>query len=271
MALGDLLEANYDAEWQGFLFGSRVGLDLLWSDTDGLAGLDLPEWRNSDQPADGDGDMPGAERYEARIIDARGVQVFGRDTLDDLRDAMLRRTDDDSGIAFRHMGPHPSIDKLAWVRPRAMRYVENQQSAINEAFVVDLTWKATDPRLYSLTETTTNYASATTHTIPNAGNVTAPFRLEVDGPCTGPRIRRADDSSLLVDFDGLTIPSGKTLVYSVRKRYALLDGVSKIGYAIDAASRPASWWGIPPGGEGVAFAVDSGSTVARIYSRSAWL
>lgn len=276
MAVGDLLEQDGDVEWASLLMG-RYDEGIWWDGADdeaGIDGLDLPEWRDADIPASGDGDLYAAEFIQSRTISARRVNVETWAHLMELREAMLRRTTT-STFAFQGMGPTPT-GLFAYVKPRRMTFTHGKLAHQFDQWTVELEWKAADPRLYGLTARETTI-SGSNPTVPNDGNTNAPWVVVVTGPCTGPRIRRMDhpsDDDYLIDFDGLTVPSGQTLTVDIREQAAYLSGsgtVQRLGYAKNGAGLPAKFWMIPPGGVAVGFASDSGATTAVMTTRDTYL
>lgn len=279
MAVGDLCDIRGDVEFAGFRF-TRFPEDMDGSFPEGVfygdsetewSGWDLPESRDTDQEADGDGDMYGAERIQARIVSVSGLWVSGRTAMLSLRTAMLRRTTE-VPLCVRGMGPAPTDDTVlfGYARPRRFAYAEDNDAHTHELYRVDCEWKCADPRLYSLTETETT-VDGTNPTVANAGNVEAPLRWVTTGAATGPRLRRISDD-LLVDFDGLTVSGGQTLTWSTRIAQAFLStGADRIGYADDGTGKPAQMWGIPAGGATVGYAADSGASSASVFVRAAYL
>lgn len=279
MAVGDLCTIRSDVEFAGFRFtrfpelvDGEIPAGTFYSDSETeWDGWDLPEARDTDQEADGDGDMYGAERLQARIVQVRDLLVSGRAAMLSLRTAMLRRSSE-AQLVQMGMGPAPTTTTklFAYARPREFSYLETALAHHEEMYRVDCEWKCADPRLYSLTETETT-VDGTNPTVANAGNVEAPLRWVTTGAATGPRLRRISDD-LLVDFDGLTVAGGTTLTWSTRIGQAFLStGADRIGYANDASGRPAQMWGIPPGGATVGYAADSGATSASVFVRAAYL
>lgn len=276
MALGARLRKDGDIEWGEYLFSSFPEISdeglprgVAYSEDTRLTGFGLPEPRDVSIERDGDGRANGeVQVYDGRSLAIERLVVVGRPALIDLRDAMLRR----SGItqlAFQGLGPAGTgVQMLAYVHSPRLVYDETEDLFVHGMAEVDIEWSCDDPRFYSLVERSVTVSSSNP-VVPNDGNAEAPYRLVVAGECENPRWRRMDDpTNLVVGFGGYTVPTGRSMSYSVREEDFFLDDGTDVGfYAHDNEDRPAPLWGIPPGGVEFGFASDGGTPTATVYVR----
>lgn len=257
MAVGDLLTAPGMVELRGLALGTSTyritALNLFAS----------PEVRTFDQPRSSTGvqggfDLLGGRAVTVTVSIAPGGSILANQAA--LETAWQPSGNDELQLAWR-------LDGTKWLYFGQARGAESRNEF---GLVTECRFFATDPRAFSVTEHT-DTLDTTASTITNAGTKESSWRIEIHGPCTGPRIRRMDDSSNLIDFDGLTVPSGQTLIVSSRRGTATLNGVDVTGSAKNAGGGLANIAGIqlPVGNSDFRVNVDSGSVDADIYWRDA--
>lgn len=255
-----------------------------------IQGLGRPEIRTSEAArTNRDGYRPGRRLLGGRTIPIELVVVgwdqtgFGA-ALDALRalDAI-----DDVDLRLRLAGVAGSNTV------RIPVHVQRDDIPLEEEYTsfavrAALELRATDPRLYSDTETTLTLLSSTVTgglsfpwTFPisfggsgsagsgnatNAGNYLAPVRIEIHGPIDQPRLRN-ETTNEEIFYDG-ELEAGEWLAIDTEARTVLLQGTANRYWVLGATQ----WWGLIPGVNNIRF-FGSASTgaVAHIMYRSAWL
>lgn len=217
------------------------------------------------------GDAPSALRWPSRDIAITSVITKSAASREGLRKAMTAGplTEPLTFMEFDH-----DAARFFYARPQRMETTGSRSQFRTRGYVYDLLWTAYDPRTYSVVAHETT-VSASNPLVPNDGVKPAPWVLEVEGPCTSPRLRNLDNDTGAWRWDGLTLTSGQTLVVDTRVRtaYVLEDGEDPVDVwamaQTDSGGVP-MLFGIQPGGTHVGFARASGASSALLRSHDAW-
>lgn len=149
-------------------------------------------------------------------------------------------------------------------------------------------FEATDPRIYSLLESTgsVGFPSGGTGrtydltfprtygasgadgivTATNAGTFPTPWTATITGPWVNPTIQRVDTGDTL--SLAISITSGEVLTVDSRERSLVLNAAASRNNTVRPSSR---WFDLGPGATAVRFGGASGSGTAELAWRSAWL
>jgi hypothetical protein len=194
---------------------------------------------------------------------------------------------------------HPGVGerrRFVNCRPIGMDFPANRRYALQYPHV-DLRLEASDPRHYSYT---TNIATANlptpgggldfpltfplnfgvgssnAATLENAGNADAHWVAEITGPVSNPRLEvtsNMDDTDIhFIQFSGLSLISGETLVLSSRYRSVLLGGQSRRSFVVPGSL----WFTIPPYPNSLSLRYSSddpsptGSTATVTWNNAYW-
>lgn len=276
MAVGDLIVADYQYEYNGLLMGSGTPYQL--QKITGL--LTPPPVRTTDRPRDdAHGDFPGADTYDARYV---SYDVW----LDESVDPGLEAEQAVANLVVAHQIdrkqlPHEWVfqrpnglgKRYCWAKPRNVDFEANYNFTrgicLGSAQV-----KANDPRYYSLAEMTVPIVIANT-AVTQAGNIVydgkidgAP-RFEINGPATNPMIQNQDDDSRALRLNG-TIPAGQTLVIDVKRRTYIMGGMD-VRRTFERSD--SQWWHLVPGLNRLTYTrtdASAASTLNVVY-RKAWM
>ena len=273
-------------EWAGLLLDSPYEIQSV----EGLLGL--PDMRAGDlERVDAWGDIAGVDRLGGRtvtvtlIVNDDDAATFAA-AVTDLQ-GTLAPTGAEQALVFKIPGVADGGVRRIMARARRAAGVINSlyhQSATE--IVVEL--RATDPRIYSDTESSTTLTaaapsgghsfdhgfdlgfgglgSAGVATVTNDGNVPAPVTLRINGPVTTPRFRNeTTDQELEVD---ITLAAGEWVDLHSKDRTVLLNGTANRYHLLTVPE----WWGLEPGANQLRFTADvpTGS-VASVTWRSAWI
>jgi hypothetical protein len=150
-------------------------------------------------------------------------------------------------------------------------------------------WKCSDPRRYSLTESTVTVGLASSSggldypleypldygasvggsgLVTNNGSADAPLHATLAGPLTNP-VLACPDADWTLRFD-LTLAAGETLTVSAAAGTVTLDGADRL-YTLAASSSPVDACLLPPGQSSVSLAASAGSGSATLTYRHAYL
>ena len=143
---------------------------------------------------------------------------------------------------------------------RGADFVMGDNGEGTDVWEVTCDFMASDPRpFYDEVSVTIN---ATPTTISNTGAEPGIWRYTV-GPCVHPVLTIG---SWVLSFPALTVPSGKTMVVSSRRRSVTIGGLDRSGYAMNG-SKPAILIQLPPGNSAVSHTASSGATTADFTYR----
>lgn len=265
---GELIIADFQFQYDELLFGC----DTLY-DVEELSGfLGYPTVRSSTVDAFGmHGGVRGRHYVPARAFTVE-MNVKGNDN--DLAYANLRA---ELARAFKpRSDPHDELPFVYQLPSSIRRYINCRPTDVampldiafsNHKYPhITVRFECSDPRHYSL-ETNTEEASlpssgggldfpldfpldfgvGTTSAVQliNNGDAPAHWIAEISGPVINPKIEAisAEEAQVSVlQFSGLSLISGETLILSSRDRSALLGGQSRRSF-LTATSR---WFTIPP-------------------------
>jgi hypothetical protein len=246
MAVGDLITGNPGLpqyEWLGQLMGS--GTDWVVEKVKGL--IDLPDVKSGDVERDigaGWGDFPGVVEYKARYIEfdlkIRADTVAGIEGYINTAKSIFLATKMGQLVYQR-----PNGSKLyAWARPDKMDF-ESSYDVAHRLYVGSVRLKCANPRIYALAEVVTtltipNTLNTITGNVTNNGTVDASPILEIDYPCTNPRIINAADANRSIKID-VVLTAGQTLVIDTKNMVATIAG------SIVATRSDNQWWHLKPG------------------------
>jgi hypothetical protein len=271
-------------EWAGLLLDPPYRIQQV----EGLLGL--PDMRTGDlERVVGDGDVAGVDRLGGRtvtitlVVDDETTADFGAAVA--ALQATLPPTGVERALVFKLPGVAAGNTARIWARARrAAGLVDTLYHQGASEVVVEL--RATDPRIYDDTETTTTLTPATpsggrtydrtydmsygglgnagTATIINAGNVAAGVRIL--GPVTDPKVtNETTGQSLELD---IALAMGEFVDLDSRDRTVLLNGTANRYHLLVEAD----WWELQPGSNQLRFtaSVPTGSS-ASVTWRSAWI
>lgn len=125
------------------------------------------------------------------------------------------------------------------------------------------TWPITYPLTF------TGVTNSGTLSIPNAGNITAPVVVRIDGPVTGPIVTHIGSGTSLVFSSSLTLAAGEFLLVDMEKRSVLANGqTSRAGYVTSRG-----WFGADPGANQYGFnaqTFNAGALMTVTVPSGAW-
>lgn len=279
MAIGDLIDADNQIEFAGYLFGA--GQDADFVAIDGLD--DLPEVEDGNQRrARAHGSVLGPLFATTRVVTlsatmkaataAKVAAVKAATTIVSAEQPVVIAVD---GSVYRING--------RVVRRRIPRSEEFQRGIAR----MTVQWEATDPRIYSntLQSGTTGvgsvsgglslphgfahgFGTATAGTIAttNDGNTAAPWTATLTGPLTSPSISLVGGDGVLT-LNGFVLADGDTLEFDSLARSVLLNGsASRLGSLTERA-----WFDLPIGSESVQLTAGSGTGSLTLRWRDTWL
>lgn len=262
MGAGDLIGRDRQAELDGVLMGEGTAFPI-----EGWDLFALPDVATKDTERNDIGLMPGVDTYGGRLIT---IDLW-LDSYPDMGQAIADRATIESAFA-------PSNEtRLLFFRLEEERYCYkgrgrgvSTQLPTRDAWPVECRFLATDPRIYS-GELHEEELDAST-TLTNAGTRSTPWVWTVVGPCTGPRLRRLDDTaSYTFDFPGLTLGAGQLLTVDASTGLAIRTSTSVIGEARDATGLRLPFPFLFPAGDvDWSFDADSGTPTSSLAWRDAW-
>lgn len=271
MAAGDLIVQNYQVEFNNWLGGAAT--EYIIERVEGFFGMgDIEPNDNAAGKTRGEYLGPGTEAGKTITFDV----IATADYQEDMEAKM-----DFLGSVFAFTnGTIPLIT----MRPgKVKRFISAQ--ARRNSFDSDYSmahgtargsveFRCPDPRWYSLAEAQTTMVipagqASTAAVIYSDGLSESPsVRLELDGPCTNPRISNGNDSNRQMKFD-LVMGAGDTLVVDVKQRTVLLNGVDVYKAVV---RRDNQWWVLRPGNNPITYnrTGTTGSSVLDVFTRDAW-
>lgn len=278
---GELITDGWQLELRSLLMGFDTDYDLAE-----LEGIGVPEVRVSDRPRPrAHGVEPGEDWAGARTIIATLDLLDEDDTAlwalkNALKAAWRPRPTGVETLALRLGG----VTYLAYGRPRGCRFTDAGPGLHTEAVCV---FAATDPLLYSATETSVQLALATSTgglafpfgfplgfgsafggivTLTNEGEAETLPHATFHGPLTNPRLESIT-AGRTVEFD-LTVAAGDFLEVDFDARTVLLNGTASRYQTFRGTA--ADWWALEPGDNEIRFAAGSGTGTCDLRFRSAW-
>jgi len=295
---GELIVADYQFEYNEFLFGCDTSFDV-----EELSGfLGYPNVRSSTVDAFGmHGGVRGRHYVPSRTFT---VEMNIKGSEDPLNYSNLRAA---LALAFQpRSSPDEEIQFVYQVPPNIKRFVNCRP--IDLVIPFDIRWanlkyphvtarfECSDPRHYDLetnTEVATlpspgggldfpldfplDFGAGTTSIIQltNSGDAPAPWIASITGPVTNPRIEAitaTEGDVFSLEFSGLTLAVGETLLLNSRDRSVLLGGQSRRAF-LAASSK---WFTIPPQPNAITIAYTSddspptNSTCTFTWSNATW-
>lgn len=284
---GELITETYQVEWRGVLWGGQSA-DVQIVD---LAGwLDKPNLRgqNADRPGR-HGAYPGLKRASERTVEVE-LAVF----VDDADGAILRSIDD----TCTYDEDPQEEDLVIWAGTEAPQLVRARLEKV--AIPTDHEWSighhrvrlqfvCTDPRRYSITETTSavlgmpggastgitfpvtfpvTFGTGVTTgslTLHNGGNVAAWPTFTLTGTLVAPAITRADTGQKLQFAPTFTLADGETMTVETESRSVMVSGVSRRDALITA-----DWFTLPPRADTVITLSSTGSYDSSAGLSATW-
>ncbi len=246
------------------VFGDGTDLPLFE-----VTGLDAPDVRDQDQDRfDSDGVVPGLDLLTKRIVtmelDTAQADATALETvLATLRTNFHRRSQplDEDWLEFKLPG---AVQKRIFCRPRKRRIPVDFPYARNNPKVV-LEFAASDPRIYSDTLTTTEWAAdGTTQVLNNTGNIEMFPILEVVG-ASGASVTFVNDTTALSFTYNAALSGAQTLVVDMYTGTVKVNGVQAAGPVVGSSRL---WW-LKEGNNNVRIVTLNGAT-RRVKWRSAW-
>lgn len=258
---GDLITADYQYEYNGYLFGS--GTPCTVEKVDGL--IEPPNILSEDvERQDGHGSWLGPARYGPREVQFElALHTGPKATFEEARDELSR--------AFvARQTPIPLVfqrpfygKRRVWVRPNRLALASTYQTA-HGLGEIKLQLVGGNPLIYSNTERIVSgtIASSTpnvTLALPNDGSEPASFRTGLLGAVQNPVLTRLSDNaqfSLTVDTSG-----GDYLEIDFMSRSVFLNGTDVTGTVVNPT---AEWWLIPPGGDDMVVSRTTEATTVQV-------
>lgn len=249
MAVGDLITANMQYEFRGWLFGS--GTSYVVETVDGILGL--PSARTNDLEKQEDhGDHAGVDLIPGRTITMTMSALGDSVSTQGLMDLVLQKMQTSKRAAFVEypfVTQRPGHGKrFVNARPRRAEFPSNYETAHGRG-IGALQWYATDPRWYSLAQSVQAVNLANTALAGNAtANMTGDFEdgvepiIEIQGPVTNPRIQNAADGNKTIRID-VVVNAGQTLYIDTRLKTVFLAGVDRY----DTVRADNEWFSLLPG------------------------
>lgn len=270
MAPGDLLDLPGQVEWDGLLFDiagpSESGL-WLTMDTEVDGWWPLPD---SDDQVTATRPVAGVSRPSLSYPLLSGVAVETAELVVDV-EAALKPTSRPRLLCWYDRPRDLKVSVLAAPRGAVASTAQGVQMLSHR--LMDVRWLRTDAVVCTVVEHETT-VSGSNPTVPNAGSEPAPWRLVVEGACTGPRVRNLTTDQAW-RFDDLVLTADQTLTVDTRAMTAVVsetgeDDIDVWNQAEDDGNKLPMLWGIAPGGTPVGFARTSGATTALLYSPDAY-
>lgn len=289
MAAGDLITTDWEMEYNGLLLGGTT--DYSISQIDGL--LDIPALTSGDQVLlRRHGLHPGDDFLQGRAVTVT-LEIYASSdsafetAMDNLLDAVVPGGAE-IPLVFQVPGVAGGSKSLIYARPRR-RSLGVNWSYYHRVPTMTIEFEATDPRVYSASESSDSVAVATTSggltfnatpdfsfgvagtggTIQatNSGNFATGAVFTVNGPCTNPRIENLT-SGKTIEID-ITLATGSYLTVDTEARTVLLNGTASRYSSLTSTSE---WFDLDPGTNEVKYRATTatGSTLDAAW-RSAWV
>lgn len=292
MAAGDLVTADWQAEWSGLLFDGAQGVTSPFrtSSIEGLA--DLAGLNTSDRPRlRRHGIIPGDDFVAEREI-TWGLRIESSTTESTLAACDLLRAATapgapESPLVFRipGIGGGAKCQVMARCRKRSIPTGMAYRVGIVEAA---LAFIATDPRIYgpAQSQTTTLPSGGGGLDVPadvpfvigtavtggsimatNSGTFDSPFTARIDGPCVNPRLIDLTHDRFIQFNTSLDV--GEWLDINSDQRTVLFGGTASRYSTIGPGS---AWFDLPPGTSEITFRAATNTAATMTLSwRSAWV
>lgn len=262
-------------EFRGVLFGH--GTEIQVETMEGLFGM--PSARtNDDENQEDHGDHAGVDLSPGRTLTGKlnclGGWGQGTQTLLDLLSEAFQSSKREAFMEYPFATQRPGHDvRFVYARPRRSEFPSDYALARGKG-VGAIQVYATDPRWYSAVE------QVQTLVLPNAGaTITADVEsygdfkdgsmplIEIDGPCTNPRVANLDDDGKTIRLD-VVVPVGQTLLIDTKRRTVFLNGVDRF----DTVRADNQWWVILPGINSIKYDRSAGGVASnlRLKFRAAW-
>jgi len=289
MALGDLVTADWEAEYQSFAFGGDSAFAL--AQLDGI--VSLPDVNSGDSGRLIRHGLHAGDDYLTGRTVTITMEVYGatdaalETSIQNLLTA-FKPGESESGLVFQIPGVANGNKFLLWSRPRR-RAVPINLEWFHRVPVITIEMAATDPRLYAAAESTQglglptagggmefnevpNITFGTTstggeETLNNAGTFKTSPVFKITGPVTDPRLVNVTAGKTF-HWEG-TVSSGDFLLVDMGTRTVLLNGTASRYSGLTGASE---FWDLSPGDSSVQYraAAYTASTATATW-RSAWV
>lgn len=291
MAVGDLLTADYQIEYNGLVLGAGTNYDIV-----GIIGFGTPPVRSVDVSRQDDhGSYPSRrELMSSRTINME-IDVIATDISDlHTKINILKRafavSDSIRAAAFRIAASGwgaaygSDVITFGYVRQLTMNIGETVNYNTVKCYIQ---FECPDPRVYGETEQTASvspgsatggwtfpwtfpwtFGSVTSAiaTVTNNGFMDTFLTAQFNGPSVSPRIENLNTGEYM-QID-LTIDSGDYLLVSFQNRTALLNGTADRYNQRRAGS---TWFPIRPGVSPLQYSIASGSGSVDLRWRDAYL
>ena len=289
MAIGDLVTADWECEYQLFAFGGDS--DYALARIQGL--VDLPTISSGDRGRLlRHGTHPGDDFLQARSVTLT-MEVLG-DSASDLGtnvQALLAAFvpgGDEAPLVMQIPGVANGTKFRLWARPRRRSAPIDREWFYNIP-IVTLQMEATDPRLYADTESSQavslpsagggltfnaspnfTFGAVSTggeQTLNNAGTFRTSPVFKITGPVTDPRLINVTSDETF-HWEG-TVASGDYLLVDMEDRTVLLNGTASRYSGLTSSS---VFWELSPGDSSIQYraAAYTASTATATW-RSAWV
>lgn len=283
---GELITAAYQVEYNGYVANGTNGIEVMR-----ITGFDLPELRLGDRVRAGDHGMyPGTDLLGGRNIEVElELWASSATALAPLVEQVMLMSTPGSGelpLVFRVEGWDDDLYVECKPRRRSGIVYEERVAAAGVFAKITLQYFATDPRLYSKTETATPLTIATSAsgmtfpetppitfgsgssnivTITNLGNFNMPPRVVLSGDLSNPGLENVTTGDIL-QLTG-ELAAGETMTIDFLNRTVLLDGTaSRYSWVND----PTGWWSLLPGDNSIRL-IGTGAGSGTLFTRSAWV
>lgn len=268
MALGDLVTANYQIEYNGLLLASTNGFDV--EEFTGLLGHVI---RSDSVTRFGRHGGTGGRHYAE--MKKSSIKMRVRPTTDSdyavkrqaIGDAFAPIVDPADSLYLVTQLPAASATKfITACRPNGINMPLVRDTALGYT-PVTLHLEHLDPRLYTLAQTVQSFTMPSdTRTITNTGNADAPWTITIAGPATNPVILN-NTTGQKIAFESLVLNGTQTLVVDSSTSTARVNGESVDVYVATGFS----WWNFDPGATSITVSATTATTAAcTLTTRSAY-
>jgi hypothetical protein len=289
MAVGDLVTADWECEYNGLAFGGDSAFAITQ-----ISGLvDLPAVTSGDSSRLlRHGTHPGSDFLVDRTVTI-SLELYGatdseiETSVQSLLAAFVPGADEQA-LVMQIPGVANGTTFLLWCRPRR-RNVPINREWFYRIPIVTLEVAATDPRLYALTEGSQtillpsasggmefnevpNITFGTTgtggeQTLNNAGTFSTAPVFKLTGPVTDPRLINVTSDETF-HWEG-TVPTGSYLSVDMENRTVLLNGTSSRYNGLTSLS---TFWELAPGDNSIQYRAAAYTASTAVASwRSAWV
>lgn len=268
MALGDLVTANYQIEYNSLLLASTNGYDV--AEFTGLLGHVI---RSDSVTRFGRHGGTGGRHYAEMKNSTINLRVKPTSDTDysvkrlAIGDAFAPIIDPADALYLVTQLPAASPLKfISLCRPRGLNMPLNRDTALGYTPIA-VHLEHLDPRLYTLTETVQAFTMPSdTRTIVNTGNADAPWKITIAGPATNPVITN-NTTGQVIAFESLVLNGTQTLIVDSATSTARVNGESVDIYVATGFS----WWNFDPGSTSVTVSATTATTAScTLTTRSAY-